>query len=97
MLQLIVSREAGADIAEAVTWLRDISPNLPVRFGIELERVYSSILEHPRMYPNVYKTFRRALLRRFPYSVFYVVDASIVLVVAVVHQSRDEDTWKRRA
>jgi len=96
-VRLIVSREAGADIVEAVTWLRDISPSLPVRFGIELERVYSSILDHPRMYPNVYKTFRRTLLHRFPYSVFYVADASVVLVVAVVHQSRDEDTWKRRA
>lgn len=96
-LQLIVSREAYADIGEAVTWFRDISPNLSVRFGVELERVYSVILEYPRLYPLIYKKVRRALLRRFPYSVFYVVEPPIVLVVAVVHQSRDEKTWKRRA
>lgn len=96
-LQLIVSREACADIGEAMTWFRDISPNLSVRFGVELERVYSVILEYPRMYPLIYKTVRRALLRRFPYSVFYVVEPPVVLIVAVVHQSRDEKTWKRRA
>lgn len=96
-LQLVVSHEAAADISEAVNWLGDISPNLPVRFEVELERVYASIIDYPQMYPLVYKTFRRALLRRFPYSVFYVLDASVVLIVAVIHQSRDEETWKRRA
>lgn len=95
--QLIVSREAQADIAGAIRSLRDVSPNLPPRFGEELEAVYSSILEHPQMYPRVYKSFRRALLHRFPYSVFYVVEPSLVLIAGVVHQSRDETTWKRRA
>jgi plasmid stabilization system protein ParE len=95
--QLVISAEAAADIHEAVTWLRDISPNLPVRFETELEHVYAAILDYPQIYPVVYKTFRRALLRRFPYSVFYILDASFVLIVAVIHQSRDEETWKRRA
>ena len=97
ILQLIVSREAQADISEAVAYFRGISPRLPVRFGMEVEATYTSILEHPELYPVVYKNFRRALLHRFPYSVFYIVDAPIILIVGVVHQSRDEDTWKRRS
>jgi toxin ParE1/3/4 len=96
-LRLIVSREAHADIEEAVAWFRGISPRLPVRFGVELERIYTSILEHPLMYPVVYKNFHRALLRRFPYSVFYIIDPPVVLIVGVVHQSRDDSTWKRRS
>jgi len=96
-LEILISREARADIAEAVGSLDEISSVLPHRFGIELERVYAAIGEYPQMYPLVYKNFRRALLRRFPYSVFYVVEQSLALVVGVVHQSRDESTWKRRA
>lgn len=96
-LQLIVSAEAHADLEEAAAWFGRISPRLRVRFGIELEAVYSTILEHPEMFPVVYKNFRRALLQRFPYSVFYVVDAPVLLIVGVVHQARDEETWKRRA
>jgi plasmid stabilization system protein ParE len=95
--QLVVSCEAQTDIAEAIAWLREASPSLPPRFKLELENVYASILEHTRMYPVVYKTFRRALLRRFPYSVFYVEESPIVLIVGVVHHSRDDSTWKRRA
>jgi plasmid stabilization system protein ParE len=95
--EIIVSREAQADIALAVASFRDISPSLAVQFGEELERVYTNITEYPELYPVVYKTFRRGLLRKFPYSVFYTLAKSFILVVGVVHQARDESTWKRRA
>ena len=96
-LEILVSREAQADIAEAIAGFRDISPALAARFGVELERVYSNIVDYPQMYAAVYKKFRRALLRKFPYSVFYVVQESSILIIGVIHQSRDESTWKRRA
>jgi plasmid stabilization system protein ParE len=96
-LQLVVSLEAQADIAEAVTWLGGVSPSLPPRFGEELEIVYASIREHPKMYSNVYKSFRRALLHSFPYSVFYVVEPFVVLILGVIHQSRDESLRRTRS
>lgn len=94
--RLVVTLEAGADIAEAIAWFGRISPSLPARLRVELDDVNASILEHPELHPVVYRNFRRALLRKFPYSVFYVVDGDVVLVVGVVHQSRDESAWKRR-
>jgi len=96
-LEVIVSREARADIAEAATKYYGISPALAERFSAELERVYSDIAEYPEMFPIVYKNFRRGLLRKFPYSVFYVVVVPYILIVGVVHQSRHESTWQRRA
>ena len=95
--ELLVSPDARADLAEAVGRLRDISPQLAARFGGELERIYSSVLEYPHLYPVVYKNFRRGLVRRFPYSVFYVVEEAAIVIMGVVHQSRDESTWKHRA
>ena len=97
ILEILISREARADIAEALSGFREISSPLAARFGVELERVYSSIADYSEMYPIVYKNFRRALLRKFPYSVFYIAQESFVLIVGVVHQSRDESTWKGRA
>jgi toxin ParE1/3/4 len=49
------------------------------------------------MYPCVYKKFHRALLRKFPYSLFYVIEPEVILIIGVVHQARDESTWKRRS
>jgi plasmid stabilization system protein ParE len=96
-LQLLVTREAHADIAEAIVWLPDVSPTLPPRFAEEIDRIYGLILEHPQMYPSVYKRFRRALLRRFPYSIFYVFQPPLLLIAGVIHQSRDDSSRKKRA
>jgi hypothetical protein len=41
---LIVSREARADIQEAIAGLEGVAPRLPARFALELERIYSLIL-----------------------------------------------------
>jgi toxin ParE1/3/4 len=96
-LQIVVSREARADITEAVVWLRKASPSLPRRFRLELETAYAVILEHPEVHPIVHKHVRRALLHRFPYSVFYLIEPPGILIVGVVHQARDEAIWKQRS
>ena len=96
--QLIVSPEAQADLREAVLFLSERSPELPPRFQERLEYVYPAILEYPEIYPVVYRRFRRGLLRRFPYSVFYVIlDTETILVTGVIPNARDHAYWKRRA
>jgi plasmid stabilization system protein ParE len=96
-VNLLVSLEAGLDIAEAVEFLRDRSPQLPTRFRQSLERSYSSIVEHPAMFPVVHRQFRRALLRHFPYAIFYVIEPEAIVIMGVVHQARHPSTWQRRA
>lgn len=97
MKRLLVAREAQVDIREAVTWLRGWSEALPDRFRAELERIYSHVVEYPEMYPPVYRRFRRALLRKFPYSVFYIVEDDAIVIMGVVHQARHDSVWKSRA
>jgi hypothetical protein len=49
------------------------------------------------MYRVVSHGVRRARLRRFPYSVMYLVEPTQVVVIAVFHGSRNPDVWKARA
>jgi plasmid stabilization system protein ParE len=95
--ELVVTREARADLSDAVIYLANVSPGLPRKFENELASVFVSILNHPKAFPVVHKEFRRALLHRFPYSVFFIASPETVLIVGVVHQARDEETWKRRS
>ena len=44
----------------------------------------------------IYKEIRRAMTRRFPYGVFYLSEASAVVVLAVFHAKRDPLEWRRR-
>jgi plasmid stabilization system protein ParE len=50
----------------------------------------------PRQFPVVFKNVRRALLRRLPYSLFFVVEDETLLVIARFHASRDPLQWQKR-
>lgn len=43
-----------------------------------------------------FESFRRRLLRRFPYAVFYEFEQLIVTVYCVSHASRNPNIWKNR-
>jgi toxin ParE1/3/4 len=96
-IRLLLTVDARSDIADAVAWLKERSPEVPVRFRHEIEQVMESIRDRPEMYPVVHHTVRRALVRHFPYSVFYVVQPESILVLAVMHQARHDSSWRRRS
>ena len=45
----------------------------------------------------VFDNIRRALAKRFPYTVFFKVRGSALVVLAVLHGRRDPAVWQRRA
>ena len=48
------------------------------------------------LYRTVVDEFRRALIRRFPFEIFYEPDDHNIVVYAVFHCSQDPDKWKKR-
>jgi plasmid stabilization system protein ParE len=53
--------------------------------------------QNPLGYQVLFREVRRALLRRFPYAVFFKNHEEVVIVIAVLHMRRDPDAWKSRA
>lgn len=62
----------------------------------ELRASYDRIVGGPLKYQELRGGIRRALLRRFPYAVYFAIDGEIVVVVAVLHASREPAEWQRR-
>jgi len=54
------------------------------------------ITANPQQFPVVFKNVRGALLRRFPYSLFFVVESETLLIIACFHASRDPAQWQKR-
>ena len=50
----------------------------------------------PEAYALVDATMHRALLRRFPYAIFYEIEPVQIVVYAVFHGARDPRAWRRR-
>jgi plasmid stabilization system protein ParE len=44
----------------------------------------------------VYRDIRRALLKRFPFGIFFRLRSNRIRIVAVMHLSRDPKRWRQR-
>jgi len=54
------------------------------------------ICHTPAINAIIHEDYRRGLVRRFPYAVFYDHDDGKVTVYGVFHTSRDPSKWRRR-
>jgi len=61
-----------------------------------VSRVILDIGENPERFPVWRQTWRRALLHRFPYVVFFMIDEDRVVVWAVAHTKRRPGYWVAR-
>lgn len=91
---LLIRRTAKRHIAEAFHWYERQSPGLGADFLEALETVLEQIESTPLLCAKIHRDIRRALLRRFPYGVFYFIQDGRSVVVAVLHTSRDPKLWR---
>ena len=88
--------EASAEIRAEETYYRKRSVVAADAFLAELDRAFGLILAAPERWPVVWKGARKFRLRRYPHSVVYRIEGSIVRVIAVAHGRRRPEYWKYR-
>jgi len=86
--RLILTPEAFADIRAARRWYEERRKGLGTAFELALEATLSRLQRMPEAHPLVLPPFRRAVIRRFPYEVFYR-DADDIVIVMVFHTAQD--------
>ena len=59
-------------------------------------RVLKQSARTPEIHAVVHEDYRRGLVRRFPYAVFYKYAEGVVTVYGVFHTSRDPNKWRQR-
>ena len=96
MTAFVVRPLAEADLDEAFEWYESRSVGLGVDFLRAVDVCFAAIDAAPLAYPKVYHEARRALLRRFPYAMVYVVDKDCIHVLACTHTSLHPRRWRRR-
>lgn len=88
--------EADAELTEAREWYSHHRRDLDLEFMQCIDDALSRILSNPRLFPVVYGRLRRAIVRRFPFAIFYAVAADEIQIVAVFHSRRNPDVWQSR-
>ena len=89
--------EAEQDLADASVWYEKQRQGLGHDFLDEVLTMLSNIAETPLAYPDIYRNTRRAVIHRFPFSVHYRVENSTIVVIAIMHGSRNPRRWKSRS
>ena len=61
-----------------------------------VDQTLRSIVAAPRLYPTVYRSLRRAVMRQFPFAMFYESNEDEIVVFAVYHSRRDPELLMTR-
>jgi plasmid stabilization system protein ParE len=65
-------------------------------FLSSLDACIERMRRQPTLYAVVHEAYRRALIRRFPYAIFFEYLEETVTIYAVFHTARDPAKWRQR-
>jgi hypothetical protein len=97
MPRLTVRPEAELDALDAGTWYERERAGLGTNFLAELRATFSRIEAGPQRFPVVFREVRRAILRRFPFGVFFIIESDSAIILAITHLRRHPSVWQGRA
>ena len=87
---------AEIEVIDATSYYNMQSEGLGFEFAAEVKRTIERIIQYPEAWSKLSKRTRRCRTNRFPYGVIYQVRGETILIVAVMHLSRDPQIWKSR-
>jgi len=88
---LIIRLRAEHDMAEAGLWYETRRAGTALHFIRCVDAAIAVIARHPEAGPVQFGAFRRVLVSRFPFGVFYTIELGVVIVHGVFHMSRHPD------
>lgn len=87
--------EVETDVQNGRPWYEEKSPGL----GEEFLRVFyacsQELTRNPTIHQEVHREFRRCLLRRFPYAIYFRIKDDRVIVFGLFHCARDPRRLRR--
>ncbi|MFL6193457.1 MAG: type II toxin-antitoxin system RelE/ParE family toxin [Thermoanaerobaculia bacterium] len=95
-VRVVVRPRAEEEAREAAKYYEEKSSGLGIAFLEIVEQTLSAISENPLRFPVQHRDVRRALLKRFPYGVFFRIRRDEARVIAILHLSRNPERWQRR-
>ncbi len=95
-LPVILDPDAEAEFDDAFDFYEGRGAGLGESFAQAAIAVLRGIGATPRMHAVVVSGVRKAVVRNFPFCVYYVEESTQVRVISVFHTSRDPKLWQSR-
>jgi plasmid stabilization system protein ParE len=88
--------EALEEYRQAALWYAEREPELGLQFIGSVEDAIKRVVDAPSRWRVIEEDVRRCLTRVFPYALLYTIEDDFLLIVAVMHCSREPGYWKIR-
>ena len=94
--KLVIAPEVEFDLMQSYAWYEQQRIGLGEEFLSCVDACVQAMLRNPEAHRTVQGNYRRAIVRRFPYAIFYEYARDTVTVYCVFHSSRDPEKWRQR-
>jgi len=88
--------DARWDYTEAIQYYLGVDARVAESFISEIEHGINAIRRNPLTWRIVEGDVRRYLVHRFPFGIYYTYEDDFVTIWAVLHLSREPDSWRLR-
>lgn len=96
-LPIVFRRIARSEFLEAANWYESRRAGLGGEFLAEIDRCVALLAEHPERLAMVHPGIQRIGAQRFPFNVYFRVEARRIVVLAIFHGRRDPSVWRDRS
>ena len=87
---------AREEVSDAYLYYENQKLGLGDNFLENLDDIFNLILDNPNLYPKDFEEVRKALLKKFPFTIYYEIVEEQIFVYSVFHQSRNPENWRQR-
>ena len=94
--RFVLRRVAEQEFDGSIAWYESEREGLGREFRVTIEEYFQRILENPEWFPKVRGEVRRAVVRRFPFAIHFLIEADHIVILSVFHTSRDPGQLKTR-
>ena len=94
--ELIIAPEAQQDVDEAYYWYENRRLGLGEEFLGCVDACIQATRRMPELHAKVNEEYRRALVRRFSYAIFYEYTGGKVIGYGIFHAFQDQKKWHNR-
>ncbi|XXT24244.1 type II toxin-antitoxin system RelE/ParE family toxin [Sorangium sp. So ce429] len=94
---ILVRVDAQVELDEAAVWYEQRRPGLGIEFVRAIEVALDAIAEAPESWPRWQAgySYRKYVLRRFPFVMFFTAEGAEIQIVAFAHAKRRPGYWMR--